>query len=54
MCGFWAYSIMNTLIREYSENITYIDLSAIFDLGLISGTALGFFIAYRWTQKIAG
>jgi hypothetical protein len=45
---FWAYSIADSLIREFSGNVTYIDLGALFILGLISGFALGqTFVLYR-------
>ena len=49
--AFWAYTIMSTLIREFSINITYIDLGSIFVLGLISGIALGLAIALRRKQS---
>jgi hypothetical protein len=39
--AFWAYTIMDSLIREFSKDVTYIDLGSIFILGLISGLALG-------------
>jgi hypothetical protein len=41
MAAFWAYTIMDSLMREFSEEITTVDLGAIFVLGLISGVALG-------------
>jgi hypothetical protein len=45
---FWAYSTASPLIREFSANVTYIDLGALFILGLISGFALGrIFATYR-------
>jgi len=45
---FKAYAIADSLIREFSANVTYIDLGALFVLGLISGFALGQIVAaYR-------
>jgi hypothetical protein len=45
---FWAYTIADSLIREFRGNVTYIDLGALFVLGLISGFALGqIFVLYR-------
>ena len=45
MAAFWAYTIMDSLIREFSKDVTYIDLGVIFVLGLISGIALGLALA---------
>ncbi len=44
---FWAYLIGNTLIRELGKDVTFIDLGALFVLGLISGIALGLVVALR-------
>jgi len=41
MAAFWAYTIVDALIREFGKDVTYVDLGAIFILGLISGVALG-------------
>ena len=41
MSAFWAYTIVDTLLRKFSKEITWVDLGAIFVLGLISGGALG-------------
>ena len=41
MSSFWAYTIVDTLLRKFSTEITWVDLGAIFVLGLISGGALG-------------
>lgn len=41
MATFWAYTIMDTLIRDFKLNVTVIDLVGIFILGLITGVALG-------------
>ena len=37
MSAYWAYTIVDTLIRKFSKEITWVDLGAIFVLGLISG-----------------
>jgi hypothetical protein len=46
MAAFWAYTIMDSLIKEFSKDITYIDLGSIFALGLITGVALGLAFAF--------
>ena len=51
MAAFWAYTIIDSLIRELSKDVTYIDLGAIFVLGLISGIALGLTFAFRREQS---
>ncbi len=40
MSIFWAYTLIDSLIKEFSENITYIDLIIIFILGLTTGTTI--------------
>lgn len=47
MAAFWAYTIIDSLIREFSKGVIYIDLGSIFVLGLISGIALGLVCAFR-------
>jgi hypothetical protein len=53
MSAFWAYTIIDSLIREFSKDVTYIDLGVIFVLGLISGIALGLAFAFRRKQSDA-
>jgi hypothetical protein len=50
MSGFWAYTAMDTLIRDFGMDVTWIDLGTIFVLGFISGGALGF-AAARWRRR---
>jgi hypothetical protein len=45
MLAFWAYTIVDTLIRKFSKEITWVDLGAIFVLGLLSGGAFGLALA---------
>ncbi len=45
--AFWAYSIASSLITQFAANVTYIDLGALFVLGLIAGFALGQVVSYR-------
>jgi len=45
--AFWAYTIADTLIKELSKDVTFIDLGAIFILGLISGLAVGLSFAFK-------
>ncbi|HPA44787.1 MAG TPA: hypothetical protein PLZ55_10195 [bacterium] len=48
---FWAWIIADSLIREFSANVTYIDLGALYILGLISGLTLAIiFVLYRRKQ----
>jgi len=49
MSAFWAYTIVDSLIREFSKDVTWIDLGAIFVLGLISGGAFG--LAWAFGRK---
>jgi hypothetical protein len=44
---FWAYAIADSLIREFSGRATYVDLGALFVLGLIAGVALGQVLVLR-------
>jgi hypothetical protein len=43
--AFWAYTIIGTLLREFSQDITFIDLGVLYILGLITGLALGIALA---------
>ena len=45
--AFWAYTIIDTLLREFSQDITFIDLGVLYILGLITGLALGIALAIR-------
>jgi hypothetical protein len=45
--AFWAYTIADTLIRELAKDVTFIDLGALFMLGLISGLSLGLIVKLR-------
>jgi len=47
--AFWAYTIATSLVEEFSQNITYIDLGVLFVLGVISGLALG--LAFALTRQ---
>jgi hypothetical protein len=47
MSTFWAYTIMDTILRKFSKDVTYIDLGAIYFLGLLSGITLGLVLAFR-------
>lgn len=46
--AFWAYTIASTLIRDMAKDVTYIDLGALFVLGLIAGLAL----AFSYTSRV--
>lgn len=47
--AFWAYTIVHSLIREFSKDVTYIDLGAIFVLGMIAGIFVG--LAFALSRK---
>ena len=49
MSIFWACTIVDTLISKFSKEITWVDLGAIFVLGLISGGAFG--LAWAFGRK---
>lgn len=49
MSAFWAYTIVDTLIRKFSKEITWVDLGVILVLGLISGGAFG--LAWAFGRK---
>jgi hypothetical protein len=50
--AFWAWTIGDTLIREFSIALTFIDVGALFALGFISGIALGLASRFKIGQKI--
>ena len=49
MSAFWAYTMVDTLLRKFSKEITWVDLGAIFVLGLLSGGAFG--LAWAFGRK---
>jgi hypothetical protein len=51
MTAFWAYTVMDTLIRAFGLDVTWVDLGTIFALGLPSGVALGFAAALQWPRR---
>jgi hypothetical protein len=53
MSIFWAYTIVDTLLSKFSKEITWVDLGAIFVLGLISGGAFGLALAFGRKSPIA-
>lgn len=48
---FWAYAIIDDLIRVFHKDVTVIDLGVIFILGLICGVALGLIPAIRYRER---
>jgi asparagine N-glycosylation enzyme membrane subunit Stt3 len=48
-----AYTVIDSLMREFSRSLTYLDLGAIFALGLIAGVALGLAFVFHRKQPIA-
>ena len=49
--AFWAYMIADTLIREMSKDVTFIDLGSIYILGLISGITAGLALMLGKTKQ---
>jgi regulator of RNase E activity RraA len=45
--AFWAYTVIDTLMRDFHESVSIIDLGVLYVLGLISGIALGLVIMVR-------
>ncbi len=45
--AFWAYTIAETLIRELTKDVTFVDLGALFILGFISGLSVGLIFTLR-------
>ena len=41
MTIFWAYTVMDTLLREFSADVTIVDLGVLVVLGFIAGLATG-------------
>jgi hypothetical protein len=39
--AFWAYTIIDSLLREFSASVTFIDLAVLFVLGFIGGIPAG-------------
>ncbi len=54
MAAFWAYTIIDTLMRDISKGVTHIDVGAIFVLGFTAGIALGLVLAFRGEQSQGG
>lgn len=52
MSAFWALMIIDSLLREFSQSITSVDLGAIYVLGLITGLGLGLAFAFRRDQTV--
>jgi hypothetical protein len=44
---YWAYTVADSLLREFSGKITFVDLGVLFILGLIAGVALGQLVPLR-------
>jgi H+/Cl- antiporter ClcA len=47
MSIFWSYTVIETLLTEFSTNINIIDLGTLVVLGFIAGLALGLIPAVR-------
>lgn len=45
--AFWTYMIIDALLREFSKDITFVDLGVLYILGLMTGLALGVALAIR-------
>jgi hypothetical protein len=40
-CLFWAYTIADGLLNEFSGSLTWIDLGVLFILGFVAGIGVG-------------
>jgi hypothetical protein len=39
--AFWAYTVIDTILREFSTDVTFVDLGVLVILGFIAGLAIG-------------
>jgi hypothetical protein len=53
LSAYLAYTVIDTLLREFSKAVTYIDLGAIFVLGLIAEAMLGLALVFSRKQSDA-
>jgi ABC-type transport system involved in multi-copper enzyme maturation permease subunit len=51
---FWAYTVMDTLLREFSADVTIVDLGVLVVLGFIAGLAFGLIPAARSRESTKG
>jgi hypothetical protein len=38
---FWAYTVMDTLLRDFAGEVTFLDLGVLVVLGFIAGVGVG-------------
>lgn len=50
LAAYWAFTIADALLREFVTSINWVDLGALFVLGLISGVALGLALGWGWRK----
>jgi hypothetical protein len=50
LSAFWAFLVMDSLLRAFSQSLSPVDLGAIYILGLITGLGLGLAFAFRRDQ----
>ncbi len=50
---FWADTIVDTLLREFSANVTFVDLAVLLVLGFIARLAAGLILALGRQQATA-
>ncbi len=53
LSAYLAYTVIDTLLREFSQAVTLIDLGAIFVLGLIAGAMLVLAFVFSRNQSNA-
>ena len=54
MTIYWAYTVMDTLLREFSADVTIVDLGVLVVLGFIAGLAVGLTPAARRSESTKG
>jgi hypothetical protein len=54
MTIYWAYTVMDTLLREFSADVTIVDLGVLVVLGFVAGLAVGLIPAARRSESTKG
>jgi hypothetical protein len=48
--AFWAYTVIDTILREFSTDVTFVDLGVLVVLGFIAGLAVGLIPSARRSE----
>jgi hypothetical protein len=50
LTAYWGYDLIRSLLDEFASQINWVDLLAIFVMGMLSGVTLGLALAI-WRKK---